>query len=256
MIQIRAGDNVFSAKVFVFDKDGLLFKSVPFWKGLADSRIKALESIFEPELIPGWAKMAGVFVEKGKKGYHTTDVDATGCFAIASPTEEMTVMAGHLAVAAKLPWSEAMKTSREIFAASDKLLDLKSSIKPRKGFPDIFRRLRDAKIPYGVATSDNHERTVRSVGYFDDPEKLSFIITPVDVTRGKPDAEMLELIAKKMKTETKHIVMIGDSVVDVMMAKNAGAIGIGIPENNQMSEKMEPYADVILKDLDEIVLYN
>ena len=254
MIQIRAGSQEFYVKVFVFDKDGLLFKSVPFWKGLADSRLRALESIFGPDLSQGWAKMSGVTVENGPEGWHTTDVDTTGLFALASPTEERTVMAGYLAAEKKLPWNEAVKISREIFSKSDKLLDLKASIEPRKGFPEIFRRLRDAKIPYGVATSDNYDRTVRSVGFFDDPEKLSFIITPEDVSRGKPDVEMLELIAKKMKVEPCHMVMVGDSVVDLMMAKKAGAIGIGIPEHPEMAEKMKPYTNIILEDLDEIVI--
>jgi len=46
--------------------------------------------------------------------------------------------------------------------------------------------------------------------------------------------------------------MVGDSFVDVAMAKNAGAMGIGVPENDEMAARMEASADIIVSGLDKI----
>lgn len=88
---------------------------------------------------------------------------------------------------------------------------------------------------------------------YDDFHQVSFVITPQDVQKGKPDPEMLQHISKLTGIDVKHIVMIGDSYVDVQMADAAGAIGIGIPENAEMAKKMQPFATVIIDSLDHII---
>ena len=46
--------------------------------------------------------------------------------------------------------------------------------------------------------------------------------------------------------------MIGDSYVDVKMAKSAGSVGIGVSALTEMREKMKPYATEIITELTEI----
>ena len=125
-------------------------------------------------------------------------------------------------------------------------------MKPRKGFPDILKRLRDASIPYGIATSDTKERAKKSVELFDDYSKVKFVVTIDDVERGKPDPDMLWWIQKRTKIPMENIAMVGDSIVDVEMAKNAGAIGIGIPEHEEMKQKMCGIASEIVDSLEDI----
>ena len=50
----------------------------------------------------------------------------------------------------------------------------------------------------------------------------------------------------------ENIAMVGDSIVDVEMAKNAGAIGIGIPEHEEMKQKMCGIASEIVDSLEDI----
>ena len=254
MIRVNAGGHEFSTELFVFDKDGLLFKSSTFWKGLVTARLKAFESLAGPDLIPGWAKLLGANIESGSNGFYVEEVSATGCFALASPLEEMIATAGYLALQTGLSWNEAREASRDIFSLSDNLFDLESSLEPRKGFPGIFRRLREANVKYGIATSDTRERAIRSMDLFDDSSGLAFIVTPEDVKHGKPDAEMILQISETTGVPTCNITVIGDSFVDVLMAKNAGAVGIGIPESREMAEQIRRYTDIVLTDLDEILL--
>lgn len=92
----------------------------------------------------------------------------------------------------------------------------------------------------------------KSVELFDDYSKVKFVVTIDDVERGKPDPDMLWWIQKRTKIPMENIAMVGDSIVDVEMAKNAGAIGIGIPEHEEMKQKMCGIASEIVDSLEDI----
>ena len=73
--------------------------------------------------------------------------------------------------------------------------------------------------------------------------------------QNKPAPDMLELISEREKVPMDRIVMIGDSYVDVQMARAAGAIGIGVTDSKEMREKMAPFADEIVETLEAIEVY-
>ena len=79
-----------------------------------------------------------------------------------------------------------------------------------------------------------------------------FVVTSADVPLGKPNPDMLLYISEKENLPTSHMVMIGDSYVDVAMAKAAGSIGFGVTVFDDMKEKMKPYATEILDSLEGI----
>lgn len=236
-------------EVFVFDKDGLLFKSHPFWVELATRRLREIQKLNCPTLNQRWIRSFGVRLDRAGK---VESVDRFGIMALASPTEEIVVSAGLIAEETGCCWIEAREKARAVFQNADTEIDLKKALVPRKGFPAIFSRLRAAGIPYGIATSDTHKRTVQSLSMFDDPAAVSFIITPEDVQHGKPAPDMLIKISHITKVAMKNIAMLGDSYVDMEMASLAGAVGIGIPEDESMKQRMRMIADLIIEDLDGI----
>lgn len=250
---LKAGGKEFDVDTVVFDKDGLLFDSVIFWRELANSRIKASRKYFNEEQIEEWMYLMDVKTSRDKNNQvWAVEADPIGVLAVASPDEETIITGTFIKQNLNLRWPEARNISREIFKKGDLNIDLKEAIHPKKGFPRIFQRLRAAGIPYGIATSDDLNRAKKSINMFDDFSKVSFTITPKDVSYNKPAPDMLNLIAKKYKMPLSKIMMIGDSYVDVLMAKNAGSIGVGIPEFEHVRKKMKPFADVILDSLDDI----
>lgn len=250
MKTIRVGDRAFPVGVVVFDKDGLLFESRQFWIELANARAKALASRLPETLVQEWLTLFGAQTLEGC----VADMDPRGILAVASPAEEITVTAGFFVQKLGLCWTEARDMARQVFADSDKAFRLQEALRPRKGFPGILKRLRDAGVPYGIATSDTYERARDSIDLFDNSSALSFVVTPAEVTHGKPDPEMLYLISEKTGVAPGRIMMVGDSYVDVAMAKACGAIGVGVPEQKDMAKRMTPYASAIVEDLDAIVI--
>ena len=250
---LQAGNQTFDVQAVAFDKDGLLFESHTFWLELARVRAHTMAKHLPPEQVLRWLAFFGVQAHLEGEDYVITDVDSMGIMAIAACWEEITVTAGFLTEHGGMDWTQARRVSQQVFQESDRSLDLKRALKAKPGFPDIFRRLRAAGVPYGIATSAPAHRAIQSVDLFDDAKALSFLITPDDVSVGKPEPEMLYAVSQRLGIPTEKILMVGDSYVDVLMARRAGAIGIGIPEEASMVPQMEPYANAILSSLEELV---
>ncbi len=257
MKNVVINESEYEIELFVFDKDGLMFESGQFWVELAQSRIRAMYRNYPDvshEVVRRWMQLVGGSC-KFEDGYlKVTDMDPMGIFAVAPVPEEILVAASFFAEHLGLDWLSARKMAEEVFTASDELFELERALKPRRGFPQIFHRLREAKIPYGIATSDTKERAKLSVDLFDDYGYVDFTVTVDDVEKGKPNPDMLLLIQKQTGISMEKIAMVGDSLVDVKMAREAGAIGIGIPEQESMRQNMQGIADEIIESLDDICI--
>ncbi len=255
MRKIKIKDKVYPVAVVVFDKDGLLFDSRAFWRELAQARLHAALRRVEKGTAAEWLEVMDVYGETDESGeLLVKEVKPDGVTAVASPLEERMITAAFLLQRLRCSWPEARELAGKIFEEGDRIIDLKKAIVPKPGFPDIFRRLRAAGIPYGIATSDDLRRARESVALYDDPEGMDFVITPEDVQGNKPEPDMLELIAARYHVDSRHILMVGDSYVDMMMADAAGAVGIGIPEFSHMEEKMRPYAAELAETLDDMII--
>lgn len=247
MTILKLRDQEFEVEAIVFDKDGLLFDSQHFWKHLALMRMECLSRISGFPMRE-WLNLFGVEYEDDQ----VVRVDPYGIFAVATPQEEAIVTASLIRSSTSAQWGDCRRMAVSAFHDADREFNLLQALLPKKGFPDIFHRLREQGITYGIATSDELHRTRDSIDSFDSYEALRFAITPVDVKRGKPSPDMLLLASKLVSVPLDKIMMIGDSVVDVQMAREAGCIGVGIPDDDEMSRKMESYADCIIDSLDEI----
>lgn len=249
MIQVEAAGCVFPVALAVLDKDGLMFESACFWRELAQTRLQVIRRL-APAVAGPWAQCMGVKTDGGS----VVAVDPLAPLAVASPQEESTLTAGLLALVSAMNWDQCRRLARQIFTEADVGLDLASALRPRPGFPDILRQMRQVGLGYGVATSDTRQRVLSSLDLYDDPQGLAFILTPEDVSSGKPDPEMLLQVCRRFSVPPENLLMIGDSVVDVEMAKRAGAVGIGVPETPEMAERMEGVADVVVSSLEQIRL--
>lgn len=249
MIWVNAGGQRFQVSAFVFDKDGLLFASKGFWIALAEERLTELRKLGSHRLVMEWAKCFGV---NTPDGVTVTDVDASGILAVASPAEEITATAALIVQNLGIRWTEARDLANEVFRQADLHLNLQKALQPQRGFPGIMERLRQRGIPYGVATSDTEQRVLDSFRMFDDPDALAFIISPRDVNRGKPNPDMLEEVSRRMNIPASQLAMVGDSYVDIEMARRAGAIGIGVPETETMRQQMQELSAIVVENLDQI----
>ena len=230
-----------------FDKDGLMFRSQPFWSHLGEVRVNALRPHLPEEGIAEWIRVFGLTVSEGTVTY----TDPKGTLAVAAPREERAVTAGMLVKYLSLPWAKARDLADAVFTEADEAMDLHKALVPAEGFPDILRRLRAAGIGYAVATSDTRERVLASFELVGE-EPPEIIVFPEMVEHGKPAPDMLRYVSETSGVPLGRIAMVGDSYVDVKMAHAAGSFGIGVPETEEMREAMKPYTTAIVGSLNDI----
>ena len=132
-------------------------------------------------------------------------------------------------------------------------------VRPLPGAVELMAYLAQAKVPHAIATSgyrDTAALTVRSLGI--GPEVP--LITRDQVAHAKPDPDLFLEAAKTLGVPMEHSVVIGDSIWDLLAARRARALGVGLLSGGYGEEELERagayrvYADPaeLLSRLDEV----
>ena len=200
-----------------------------------------------------WTKLMGVRAEAAPDGsLEATWVDPVGILAIAPPPEEVIILSAFLVEKTGILWHEARQLAVRLFEESDRDISLDRALSPQPGYVELMKRINELGVAYGVATSDTYERTKGSMSRYNCWDNVRFVVTPEDVANGKPEPDMLIYVSEKQNIPLDRMIMIGDSYVDVKMAKAAGCVGIGVSPFADMREKMAPYASEIVESLEMI----
>lgn len=132
-------------------------------------------------------------------------------------------------------------------------------VRPLPGAVELMAFLAKAGVPHAIATSgyrQTAEWVVRSLG-IDDRIPL---VTRDQVTHAKPDPDLFLAAADRLGMPIEHSVVVGDSIWDLLAARRARALGIGLLSGGYGEEELERagayrvYADPadLLSHLDEV----
>ncbi|MGI5291267.1 HAD family hydrolase [Nonomuraea polychroma] len=133
------------------------------------------------------------------------------------------------------------------------------SVKPLPGAAELLSELGARGVPWAIATS-GYARTARlALGMLDLPEDTPMITRDM-VRRAKPDPDLFLAGAALVRVDPRHAMVVGDSVWDLLAARRAGALGIGLLSGGYGRDELERagafrvYADPadMLNRLDEI----
>jgi HAD superfamily hydrolase (TIGR01549 family) len=114
-----------------------------------------------------------------------------------------------------------------------------ANIRPLPGSRELLRFLTQAEIPWAIATSGRME-TARPVL---ETLGVDFARTPI-VTRdqvkyAKPDPDLFLAAAERLGTGIETATVVGDSVWDMLAARRARALGIGVLSGGYGQEELE-----------------
>ena len=99
---------------------------------------------------------------------------------------------------------------------------------PFEGIPELLEELRARGQRMGVATSKRTVPLLRQMARFGWESLFDPIITPDDVTHGKPHPETLELMQTRTGLGPEDLLMVGDTPFDLDMAKAAGVPSLAV----------------------------
>jgi HAD superfamily hydrolase (TIGR01549 family) len=132
-------------------------------------------------------------------------------------------------------------------------------VRPLPGAKDLLAFLTQAGVPWAIATSGKAEyarETVRTLGAGPDVP----VITRDQVERAKPDPDLFLAAAECLKVDVQTAVVVGDSVWDLLAARRARALGVGLLSGGYGQDELERagayrvYQDPLdlLQHLDEV----
>ena len=107
-------------------------------------------------------------------------------------------------------------------------VDNEHLIEPFEGIPELLGELRARGQRMGVVTSKRTVPLMRQMARFGWEAFFDPIITPDDVTHGKPHPESLELLQTRTGLGPGAILMVGDTPFDLDMARAAGVPSLAV----------------------------
>jgi HAD superfamily hydrolase (TIGR01509 family) len=151
---------------------------------------------------------------------------------------------------------EAAEVKRTHAAAFKRLV---AAVRPLPGARELLTYLTSAKVPWAIATSgwiDSARPMLEQLGV---PAGVP-IITRDQVERAKPDPDLFLAAAARLDVPIDSCIVVGDSVWDLLAARRARALGVGVLSGGYGQDELERagayrvYQDPadLLRHLDEV----
>jgi HAD superfamily hydrolase (TIGR01509 family) len=135
-----------------------------------------------------------------------------------------------------------------------------ANVRPLPGARELLSSLTAAEIPWAIATSGRMETAAPALEMLGvDPARVP-VVTRDEVERAKPDPDLFLAAARRLNARLETVSVVGDSVWDMLAARRARALGIGLLSGGYGPEELERvgayrvYEDPadLLKHLDEV----
>jgi HAD superfamily hydrolase (TIGR01509 family) len=114
----------------------------------------------------------------------------------------------------------------------------RAKVLPLRGARELLQQLDRADVPFAIATSGGREGAQPAL------ERLGItpgipVITRQEVQRAKPDPDLFLAAAERLHVPIARAIVVGDSVWDLLAARRAGCLGIGLLSGGYGKEELE-----------------
>jgi len=121
---------------------------------------------------------------------------------------------------------------------SEEYLAQVDSVRPLPGAAGLLATLTERQIPWAIATSSYHVTAVRALAMLGLPPDTP-LVTRDMVAHAKPDPDLFLAAAARLGVDPRHAFVVGDSVWDLLAARRAGSMGIGLLSGGYGREELE-----------------
>lgn len=102
-----------------------------------------------------------------------------------------------------------------------------AQVRPLPGARELLNMLSRLSVPWAIATSGVEERARAAIKILEVGSDVQ-LITRNDVAHGKPFPDLFLAGAKRLQVDINDCIVVGDSVWDVLAARRARALGVGL----------------------------
>jgi HAD superfamily hydrolase (TIGR01509 family) len=115
--------------------------------------------------------------------------------------------------------------------------ELLPSRRPLPGAIELLRHLHDMRVKYGIATSGRKQDAKRSLDALNLPDD-AVVVDRNDVERAKPEPDLFLAVQNRLGVRPEECYVIGDAVWDLLAARRAGMLGIGLLSGGYGQEEL------------------
>jgi HAD superfamily hydrolase (TIGR01509 family) len=127
------------------------------------------------------------------------------------------------------------------------------------GARELLRRLTELDCPWAIATSGRMESAGPTIAMLEVPKEVP-VVTRDQVAHAKPNPDLFLEAARRLGVEATEAVVVGDSVWDLLAARRARMLGVGLlsggygPDELERAGAYRVYEDPadLLRHLDEV----
>ena len=247
MTQIKVGRHVVDTKVVAFDKDGTLLDFHLFWSHLAEVGLTALREVtrHEPHAYQEFCDVLGFDVD-------TKLIRQDSPLASASQQTLRALVSGAW-YRFGYPWHECETLAEQIFTPTQISEPDPDRVKAIGEPGRLCKQLTERGIRVAVITSDDRRSTESMLPLLGIEEFVSVIVCADDGLPGKPAPHGLLKIARQVGVEPRDIVMVGDSVGDMLAAQAAGVgFRLAVTSGTGGADTLARYADAVTASIADI----
>jgi HAD superfamily hydrolase (TIGR01509 family) len=113
-----------------------------------------------------------------------------------------------------------------------------AQVRPLPGAIELLHALSDTGVPWSIATSGYAESAAPAIALLEVPDGVP-IVTRDQVGHAKPDPDLFLAAAERLGVDIEDSVVVGDSVWDLLAARRARALGVGLLSGGYGQDELE-----------------
>jgi HAD superfamily hydrolase (TIGR01509 family) len=102
-----------------------------------------------------------------------------------------------------------------------------AQVRPLPGAVELLASLTESGVPWSIATSGYIESAAPMIEMLEVPDGVP-VVTRDQVAHAKPDPDLFLAAAERLGADIEDSVVVGDSVWDLLAARRARALGVGL----------------------------
>jgi HAD superfamily hydrolase (TIGR01509 family) len=117
-------------------------------------------------------------------------------------------------------------------------LQYASQVRPLPGARELLAHLKRERVPHAIATSGYHQSADVSARILGVAPGVP-LITRDQVRHAKPDPDLFLAAADALGVPIEHSIVVGDSIWDLLAARRARALGIGLLSGGYGADELQ-----------------
>ena len=224
--------------LIIFDKDGTLIEFHAMWSDWLEGLAARLATGAGQALAAEYLQHSGY--------------DAAVRRTLPGGRLAMLSMADFYAHGVQFLSEQGVVEPERVMAAAWSMPDPVHTAHPITDLEVLFSRLRAQGCRLAVATSDDHGPAEATLAHLGVIHHLEGILGADDGLPIKPAPEMVQHFCRQTGIAPARTLVVGDSEVDMHMARAAGAAAVGVLTGITSAATLAPLADYVLERVDQL----